>query len=147
MLVILSEAGIPLPGGLMNKTILEIIISQQKFAIFALEAFRKIKTVGLIDIFWQVYQVKIIKEILYNLSLQTYGRPGDCLSHVLFDNTLFFSIRRKYVIGAPMNVSLPMSSTCARKPSKYLNTCLLDLKISIKQSMTLLETLDWRSWY
>ena len=51
LLVILSEAGIPLPGGLMNKTILEIVISQQKFAIFALEAFRKIKTVGLIDIF------------------------------------------------------------------------------------------------
>ena len=51
LLVILSEAGIPLPGGLMNKTILEIIISQQKFAIFTLEAFRKIKTVGLIDIF------------------------------------------------------------------------------------------------
>ena len=47
----LLEAGIPLPGGLMNKTILEIVISQQKFAIFALEAFRKIKTVGLIDIF------------------------------------------------------------------------------------------------
>ena len=51
LLVILSEAGIPLPGGLMNKTILEIVISHQKFAIFALEAFRKIKTVGLIDIF------------------------------------------------------------------------------------------------
>ena len=50
LLVILSEAGIPLPGGLMNKTILEIIISQQKFAIFTLEAFRKINTVGLIDI-------------------------------------------------------------------------------------------------
>ena len=47
----LSEAGIPLPEGLMNKTILEIIISQQKFAIFSLEAFRKIKTVGFIDIF------------------------------------------------------------------------------------------------
>ena len=30
LLVILSEAGIPLPGGLINKTILEIIISQQK---------------------------------------------------------------------------------------------------------------------
>ena len=60
----LSEAGIPLPGGLMNKTILEIIISQQKFAIFTLEAFRKIKTVGLIDIFWQVNLVKTIKEIL-----------------------------------------------------------------------------------
>ena len=64
LLVILSEAGIPLPGGLMNKTILEIIISQQKFAIFTLEAFRKIKTVGLIDIFWQVNLVKTIKEIL-----------------------------------------------------------------------------------
>ena len=51
LLVILSQAGIPSPGGLMNKTILEIVISQQKFAIFALEAFRKIKTVGLIDIF------------------------------------------------------------------------------------------------
>ena len=51
LLDILLEAGIPLPGGLMNKTILEIIISQQKFAIFTLEAFRKIKTVGLVDIF------------------------------------------------------------------------------------------------
>ena len=51
LLVILLEVGTPLPGGLRNKTILEIIISQQKFAIFALEAFRKIKTVGLIDIF------------------------------------------------------------------------------------------------
>ena len=50
MLVILSEAGIPLPGDLMNRTILEIIISQLKFDIFALEAFREIKTVGLIDI-------------------------------------------------------------------------------------------------
>ena len=48
MLIILSEAGIPLPGGLMNKTILEIVISQQKFAIFALEAFRKIKNYLLI---------------------------------------------------------------------------------------------------
>ena len=51
LLVILSETGIPLPGGLINETILEIMISQQKFAIFSLEAFRKIKTVGLIDIF------------------------------------------------------------------------------------------------
>ena len=50
LLVILSEAGIPLPRGL-RKNIFEIIISQQKFAIFALAAFRKIKTVGLIDIF------------------------------------------------------------------------------------------------
>ena len=51
LLVILLEAGIPLPGGLRNKTILEIIIYQQKFAILALEAFRKIKNFVLIDIF------------------------------------------------------------------------------------------------
>jgi len=51
LLVILLVMGIPLPGGLMNKTILEIIISQKKFAIFTLEAFRKNKTVVLIDIF------------------------------------------------------------------------------------------------
>ena len=55
LLVILSEAGIPLPGGLMNKTILEIIISQQKFDIFALEASKKIKTVVLIDIYTRVF--------------------------------------------------------------------------------------------
>ena len=41
MLVI--EAGIPLPGVLINKTIQEIIIYQQKFAIFTLEALRKNK--------------------------------------------------------------------------------------------------------
>ena len=46
MLVILSEAGIPLPGGLMNKTILGIVISQQKLASFALEAYRKTRGHG-----------------------------------------------------------------------------------------------------
>ena len=51
LLVILLEAGIPLPGGMRNITILGITISQQKFAIFALEAFRKIKNVILSDIF------------------------------------------------------------------------------------------------
>ena len=53
-----------MPGGLRNKTILEIIIYQQKFAILALEAFRKIKNFVLIDIFLPVHQVKSIKEIL-----------------------------------------------------------------------------------
>ena len=79
-----------LPGGLRNKNILEIIISQQKFASFYLEAFRKIKIFVLIDIFRQVYQINQGDPYL---SLQTYERPGD----MLFDNTHFFSIRRKYV--------------------------------------------------
>ena len=61
---IILEAGIPLPGGLRNKTILEIIIYQQKFTIFTLEALRKNKKIVLIAINWQVYQVKSIKEIL-----------------------------------------------------------------------------------
>ena len=62
--VILLEAGIPLAGGLINQNILAIIIYQQKFAIFPLEAFRKIKNYLLIDIFWQVHQVKSIQDIL-----------------------------------------------------------------------------------
>ena len=39
-----------------------------------------------------------------SLSLQTYGRPGDCISQELFDNTLFFSIRRKYIVLYKLNV-------------------------------------------
>ena len=92
--VILLEAGIPLPGGLRNKTILENIIYQQKFAIFPMEAFRKMKNFVLLltSLSGQINQGDP------NSSLKTYKRLGDCLSHMLFD-TLFFSIRKTYLLN------------------------------------------------
>ena len=80
-----------------NKTILYIIISQQKFTIFALEAFRKNQKNRP---YW--YQLTTVSGKINqgdpNLSLQPYWGPGDGLGHVFFDNTVFFSIRRKYVL-------------------------------------------------